>query len=404
MTLAAAALSLRAPNNGALVFNRASGAPNNFILTNAVSGSGTLSQSGANIISISSANSYTGATNINSGTLRVTANDALGTSAAGTTVNSGGTLLLSGANYSTAEALSINGTGVGGNGALRNNFGSSTYAGQVTVSSNATINVTGIGESLTLTGGVVKNGTTLTIKGSGSVIVNGTGISGASANSDLVIDGGTLVTSVASTYNGPTTVQNTGTLIANNASGSATGTGSVTISSNSTLSGTGAIDAGAGNFITVNGTLQVGDSTLGSPVASSFTLTTSGGGSTVLGSSSTLKFDLFSRGGDLSGNSSAADYIRLFGPLDATAGGTLMIASNGLSGFALGDKWKLFEVTGPGTISGMLNLDYSSLGLGPALSASFDNDTGIFSVVPEPSRMVLLFMGTFGVMLRRRRR
>ena len=106
-------------NNAALVFNRASGAPNTFILTNAISGSGPLTRSGGNIITISSANTYKGATTINSGTLRVTANEVLGTGETGTTVNSGGTLLLIGATYSTAEALSINGTGVGGWGAQK---------------------------------------------------------------------------------------------------------------------------------------------------------------------------------------------------------------------------------------------------------------------------------------------
>ncbi len=200
-------------NNAALVFNRASGAPNNFILTNAISG--TLTQSGGNIITISRANSYTGANTINSATLRVTANEAIEAGKAGTTVNSGGTLLLSGVNDSATEALTINGIGEAGNGALRNNLGSSTYAGQVTAASNATINVPGVGESLTLTGGIVWNGTVLTIKGTGSVIANNTGISGASSNNDLVADGGSLIVNATSNYNGPTTVQNNGTWVAN---------------------------------------------------------------------------------------------------------------------------------------------------------------------------------------------
>lgn len=385
-------------NDAALVFNRSG----NFTLSNAISGSGSLAQSGSNTITIASANTYTGSTTVNSGTLLVSANQALGTAAAGTTVNSGAALHLSAVNYSTAEALSINGAGVGGTGSLYNVTGSSTYAGQITAVTNATIGAA-TGSVLTLTGGLVKDGTTLTVSGPGRVNVNTVGISGASANSDLIVNAASLVTTVASTYNGPTSVTNSGTLVANNTSGSATGTGNVTVSNNSTLSGTGAVNAGSGNFVTINGTLQVGDSTLGSPVASSLTLN-SGGGSTVLGSGSLLQFDLFSRGGDLSGTASAADYIRLFGGLDATAGGTLVIANNGVTGFALGDKWRLFDLSGPGTISGMLGLDYSSLGLGPSLSASFDSGTGIFSIVPEPSRMVLLFMGTLGVMLRRRRR
>ena len=158
-------------NNGSLILNKS----NNVVLSNAISGSGSLVQSGSNIVSIASANSYTGATTINSGTIRVTANEALGTGAAGTTVNSGGALRLNLVNYSTAEALSINGTGVGGTGALYNIGGDSTYAGPVTVASNATIGSSG--GILTLTGGVVKDGTTLTIKGNGRVNINTVGIS-----------------------------------------------------------------------------------------------------------------------------------------------------------------------------------------------------------------------------------
>ena len=85
-------------------------------------------------------------------------------------------------------------------------------------------------------------------------------------------------------------MQNTGTLIVNNTSGSATGTGNVTVDSRSTLSGTGKVDAGA-NLISVNGALVVGDSSLGSPVASVLELKTSSGGSTTLGATAKLYID-----------------------------------------------------------------------------------------------------------------
>lgn len=394
-------------NNSALVFNRASGAPNNFVLTNAISGSGTLTQDGANIITISSANSYTGATTINSGILRVTANDALGTNAAGTTVNSGGTLRLVGVNYSTAEALSINGTGVGGVGALQNFSGASTFAGQVTAVSNATINSTG--GALTLTGGLVKNGTTLTITGNGSVIVNGTGISGASSSSDLVVDAGTLVVNAASNYNGPTTVQNVGTLVAN----AAITTTKVTVSSDSTLSGTGSITTAGGgtNYVVLNGALIVGDSTLGSPVASQLDLQSSGAaGSTVMGTAaaSSLYFDLFSNVGDNTAIAASADRIKLFGVLDNSLGGTLVLGNpNAMSGFAYGDKWTLFDLSGggnPSISSSSFSLDYSALGLSPGLAGSFNNANGVFTIVPEPSRAMLILGAALIGLVRRRRK
>ena len=69
---------------------------------------------------------------------------------------------------------------------------------------------------------------------------------------------GTLTLTGANTYTGPTKVS-AGTLLANTAAGSATGTGAVTVSAGATLGGTGTI-AGA---VTVNGTITAGDSGTG---------------------------------------------------------------------------------------------------------------------------------------------
>ena len=374
----------------------------NATLSGEVTGSGSLVKDGAGELDLTASNSYTGATTIEEGSVEVTSNNGLGTAAAGTTVEAGATLKLTNVNYTTPEALEINGNGVGGMGALRNS-GTSTFAGPIDAATDASIH-TG-GGTLTLTGGVNKDGTTLTVTGGGRVNVNGTGISGASPNSDLVIDGTTLVTTVASTYNGPTTVQNGGSLVANNPTGSATGTGTVTIDATSTLSGTGGVDAGAGNYVYVNGALVVGDVTLGSPLPSSFTLATSGGGSTVLGAGSQIHFDIFSGAGmgDNTANVSAADYITLFGILDPTLGGTIMIWNpNNIAGFQYGDTWRLFDVSA-GSITSSFNVNYSALNLGPSLSGVFDGNTGTFTVIPEPGRAMLLAVGGIFMILRRRR-
>lgn len=195
-------------NNAALAFNRS----DSITVANTISGSGTVAQNGSGTtILTSSSNSYSGATTVSAGTLQVNVNDALGTNAAGTTVSAGGSLKLNGVNYSTAEALTINGTGAGGSGALTNS-GTSTYAGAITAATNARISAGG--GTLTLTGGLVKDGTTLTLTGGGSININGTGISGASANSDLVVDGTSVTLNATSTYNGPTFIRNGGTLVA----------------------------------------------------------------------------------------------------------------------------------------------------------------------------------------------
>lgn len=385
-------------NNGSLIFNRSG----NVAVADTISGSGSLSQNGTNILSLTTANSYSGATTVNSGTLRVTANDALGTNASGTTVNSGGAVRLFNVNYTTAEALTINGTGVSGTGALYN-IGTSTYAGAITAASHSTLRSDG---SLTLTGGIVKNGTTLTIAGTGSVIINTVGISGAAANSDLIVDSSTLVVNAPSTYVGPTTVQNGGTLVANNSTGSATGNGNVTINSDSTLSGTGTILGGT-NLITINGALIVGDSTIGSPTASVLELNTSGAGSTAIGSTAKIYIDLFSGPTtDNSANASAADMLRLFGTVDFTSGGEFHVDNpNGLTGWAAGAKWKVLDPTGANLTGDVPTFFLPTLTGGLAWDTSSLGNTGILAIIaiPEPSRALLLMVGLIVAGFRRRR-
>ncbi len=372
-------------------------------ISNVISGSGGLSKSGAGVLTLSGNNGYSGATSITAGKVKVTGNNALGSAAAGTTVSSGAAVELNNVNYTTAEPLTINGTGISNGGALVNS-GTSSYAGQITAATNAKINAGG--GTLTLTGGVVKNGTTLTIAGGGRVNINTTGISGASANSDLVIDGTTVATSVASTYNGPTTVQNSGTLIVNNASGSATGTGNVTVDSTSTLSGTGKIDSGA-NLISINGALVVGDSSLGSPVASVLELKTSGGGSTTLGATAKLYIDLFANAGDNTSNTSAADRLRLFGSASVDSLASLYVSdSTGSMSFALGNKWIIGDLASATLTSTFVDskINGPTLASGLHWHAEQSGTDWMLSIAPEPSRALLLGFGLTGMLIRRRRK
>lgn len=138
---------------------------------------------GAGTLAFSNANSYGGLTNVNAGTLSVRNSSALGGTTNGTVVAAGATLALQ---VSVAgEPLSITGTGVGGNGALRNAVGTNTWSGTVTLTGDASIGVA--------------NGTQLTITG----IIGETGGARALSKSDL----GKLVLTRANTYTGNTTVQ-----------------------------------------------------------------------------------------------------------------------------------------------------------------------------------------------------
>jgi len=174
-----------------------------------LAGNTTVTKNTSGNVTLSGANTFTGSTTISAGTLQVNTNNALGTAASGTTVASGAVLTLNNVNYATAEPLTLNGSGISNGGALLNS-GTSTFAGPINAATNATINAGG--GTLNLTGGVSKNGTTLTIAGGGTVNITTNGITGSSPNSDLVVDGTTVVLSAANSYNGPTTIQNSGTL------------------------------------------------------------------------------------------------------------------------------------------------------------------------------------------------
>ena len=304
-----------------------------------------------------------------------------------------------------AQALGQASTAVvlSGGSTLRYTGPTGTLARDVTIGAgNGTISNTGAG-ILTLSGTLTKDGTTLTLAGSVGSTINVTGsIVGASANSDLIVDATTVLVSANQNYNGPTTVQNNGTLVAN----AEVTTTQLTVNSGSTVGGTGSIENGAG-LVYLNGALVVGDSTLGSPVASQFEI--GGTGSIVLGSTSSLIFDLFTGDGlgDSTSIASAADRLKLFGTLDATLGGTLVIGNpSAMAAFADGDMWTLFDFTGGGSITGTFAaVDYSALGLTGGLVGTFDSGTGVFSVsnIPEPSRAMLLAFGLISLIQRRSR-
>ena len=136
------------------------------------SAGGTLTKLGAGALTLTAANSYDGATIVSGGTLGITNGSALGTAAAGTTVASGATLALSGGIAVGAEAVSVNGTGVGGNGAIRSTAGSNSLAGAVTLAGSSTVQVDAGG--LTLSGAINGGANALTKTGGGLLTISGT--------------------------------------------------------------------------------------------------------------------------------------------------------------------------------------------------------------------------------------
>ncbi|MBL9142153.1 MAG: autotransporter-associated beta strand repeat-containing protein [Verrucomicrobiaceae bacterium] len=381
--------------------------PVTLILDSAVgttgSASGILSDNGATTLAITKAtggnwsltgtNTYTGATTINAGTLQVTTIAANGTAQPLGTASSA---LLIGTN-TTIGTLDYTGSS------------NATLTRGITVNGNAgAILKNSGGATLTLSATQARGARGLTYTG-GDFIVSGR-ITGTASTNPLVIDAATVrLMHNNNSYLSSTVVQNGSTLVASNttATSSATGTGSVSIDTKSTLAGTGYINSGTDNTITINGALVVGDP--GATSAANLDLTTSGTGSTILGSTSILYLDVFSGAGlgDNSANASAADQLRLFGALEIASDATLKLTNpNHLSNWADSDVFKLFDWTGLTSSTGSFNVDYSDLNLpsGYSLNTSSLYSLGTVAiVVPEPGRAMLTQIGVLALLLRRRR-
>ncbi|WP_143393387.1 YDG domain-containing protein [Fimbriiglobus ruber] len=145
-------------------------------------------------------------------------------------------------------SLSVSGTS-GINAAGVSTTGNQTYTGAVTVGTSTSLS-TG-----TLTAGAIASTGGVTINDSGAGSIAGP-ISGSGAT--LVKTGaGTLTLTGANSYTGATTVS-AGALLADNTTGSATGTNTVTVASGATLGGTGTV-TGA---VVVSGTVAPGGTAL----------------------------------------------------------------------------------------------------------------------------------------------
>ncbi len=217
----------------------ASNAAGTTLFSGTLSGIGAVSVAGPGTVVLSGNNSFTNTVSVASGsTLVASNNNALGgAGGAATTVTSGGTLGLAGG-ISTAENVTIAGTGVGGNGALRNVSGNNTNSGTITLSANATISA-GTGTALelnnvNLTGA---NNRSVTFTGSGNTTIKGNVSTFAGSLTNNIIKDGTgslIVDNNGTSGAGQLNVINGSVTIAN---------GSLTTSTNT---GTRAVDLGTG--------------------------------------------------------------------------------------------------------------------------------------------------------------
>ncbi len=186
----------------------------------ATTGTGTLNLAGAN--------SYSGVTTVNFGTLNIQNDNAFGSTVGGI---ADGTVLAPGTNTASLsfpgsvnilnEPLTARGGGVGNVGGLRNLSGNNSWTGDITLSNS--LRVTSDNGTLTL-GNIDTQPTaavrTLIVNGAGNVVVNGVvGGTGVGAGGVVSVDNfnnvetpGTLTLNGADTYAGNTSLTGGGTL------------------------------------------------------------------------------------------------------------------------------------------------------------------------------------------------
>lgn len=153
-------------------------------------GSGDLLKTGTGTWSLTTNNTFTGATTVSAGVLNVQYGGALGGTTSGTTVEANARLELQGGITVSGEPLTISGSGGAAfyNGALNSKNGSNTWAGSVTIAATGTR----IG---------AESGNTLVVSG---VIDDGAETNGLIVRS--ADDTGIVYLSGANTYDGTTTI------------------------------------------------------------------------------------------------------------------------------------------------------------------------------------------------------
>ncbi|MCB1104606.1 MAG: autotransporter-associated beta strand repeat-containing protein, partial [Cephaloticoccus sp.] len=353
---------------------------------------------GAGILVLSGNNTYSGGLYINGGIVEAQSSGALGTGTA--VIASGGTLELNGSG-TIDESINLAGTGVGGNGAIRNTAGSNTLSGTLTESGSTRFVADG-GTTLNLTGNLTGSDTNTTFVGAGTINVSQITTGGGTVTIEsgaVTFNGGS-----ANTFTGVTTVDG-GTLTLNKSAGvDAIGTGGLVINAGTsvilqqnnqindaatvTLNGTGTLSLNdqsetiaqlnsASATATValgTGTLTVG--TVGM-VDSNFdgAITGAGASSLVVDGEGTV-FLTGNNTGYAGTTTVAAGTLNLSGSNNAAGTGGVTVASGGtlqveggltlanaltLNGSGVSGNGALENVSGSNTIAGNLNLDSGSV-------------------------------------------
>ena len=167
--------------------------------------SAIVTKAGSGTLLLSANNTYTGQTNINAGIISITDNNSLGSADGATIVADGASLSISN-DITSAENITISGTGISSNGAIRNTADDNTLTGLITLGANSEIQIDS-GSSLTLnptTGSAVTGTYNLTIESVGTSSINDP--IAISTGNIIKTGAGTLTLSATNTFTGDLTI------------------------------------------------------------------------------------------------------------------------------------------------------------------------------------------------------
>lgn len=191
-------------------WNTASG---NLVVSGPVSSNWiTLTKTGSGTLTLSGNNTgLQGPLAINAGTVVLAHSNALGSSTYGNTISSGATLALQSGITVTESNFSVNGSGHGGGGAIRNLSGNNTIAAALDVASASTIGSDG--GTLTINGGVNAGSNNLTLAGAGNIVfaqgINSGGTLAITGSGDRTFNGSSVSVSAINANGSGSTVFNT---------------------------------------------------------------------------------------------------------------------------------------------------------------------------------------------------
>jgi autotransporter-associated beta strand protein len=329
------------------------------------SGTGSIIKNGPGILQLSGANTYSGSTTVNDGTLSVAHSSGLGGTGQGTVVNGNAILLLNGVTVSD-ESLTLS------NATVVSDSNNNTWSGNIALIGNSLVNATTNGP-LNLSG-IISGSGTLTKAGAGTLTFSGNKVNTYSGLT--TINQGTLLLSRSTTNAVP------GPLLIGDGTGGANAD-LVRFTANSQLASTSAVTIDTSGQLDLNGF----NGAVGSLTMTSGSVTTGAGTLSLNGG---VTINSASSPASISGNLSLQGDARIFNVADGSAATDCVISATIVDGSGTGAMIKTgagtLQLSGINTFSGTTTINAGNLAilnavsLGSTNQGTMVNSNGLLSV------------------------